>query len=60
MVYYADARFDDLHLDERSQRVGKGNNWLFSRDAIESCQSAIFLPLETDTKRAVQWNVAHN
>ena len=29
-------------------------NWLFSRHVIKSCQSDIFLPLETDAKRAVQ------
>ena len=35
-------------------------NWLFSRDVIKSCQSPIFLPLETDAKRAVQSNITHN
>ena len=37
-------------------------NWLFLRGVIKSCQSAIFLPLETDTaKRAVQCgNVTHS
>ena len=29
-------------------------NWLFSRDVMKSCQSAIFVPHEKDAKRALQ------
>ena len=42
------------YFRELDHRISNKENWLFSRDVIKSCQSAIFLPLETDAKRAVQ------
>ena len=35
-------------------KINAHSYWLFSRDVIKSCKSAIFVPLETDAKRAVR------
>ena len=32
-------------------------SWLFSRDVIKSCQSAIFVSLQTDAKPLLWWTV---